>query len=211
MYQGKLGAGRVDAYKAVKMARDMKELMGTVNISGRDFNRFHFRLKNAPYNITMSNQIFRDSASVDFTARNSIVLESGTRLSPDQNGYIKLSINPETSTAECFPKPPKQYPTVFDGTASIPETTKMKKNFTVIYNSPKEVVRISPLKKGKDDLNGRTYWVKLLSPDKVLLKQKGFKYPNEGSIGVDFGDFGFINVEITFNGKKEFYRVKKSG
>ena len=112
-FKGKLGAGRVDAYKAVKMAKDMKDSLGTVDISGRDFYRFYFRLENSPYKINIRNQTFRDSTKVDFKARKSIVIKKNTHLKPDSNGYIKLSIDPNLPTEECFPKPPKKYDRIF--------------------------------------------------------------------------------------------------
>lgn len=108
-YRGKLGAGRVDAYAAVKMARDMKEPMGTVTISGRDFYRFRFRLQHAPYRIEIKDQTFRDLARVNFTARDQIKLLPGTRLAPGTTGYCVLRTDPTIPNDECFPKPVKSY------------------------------------------------------------------------------------------------------
>jgi subtilisin family serine protease len=112
-FRGKLGAGRLDAYKAVKMAQQMKDSLGTVEISDRDFYRFYFRLENSPFNIRIRNQTFRDSSKVDFKARNGIVLKANTHLKPDRNGYVKLSTEPLRSTAECFAQKPKEYDRIF--------------------------------------------------------------------------------------------------
>lgn len=112
-FKGKLGAGRVNAYRAVKMARESKELFGTLEVSNRNMYRYHYRLENAPYNILVKNQTFRDSASVSFTARNAIYLKPGTRLAPDKTSKMEFKIDPTTPTEECFPKPPKAYERVY--------------------------------------------------------------------------------------------------
>jgi subtilisin family serine protease len=112
-FRGKLGAGRVNAYRAVKMARESKELFGTLEVSNRDMYRYHYRLENAPYNIEVKNQTFRDSASVSFTARNAIHLKPGTRLAPDKTSKMEFKIDPTIPTDECFPKPPKAYERIY--------------------------------------------------------------------------------------------------
>lgn len=110
---GKLGAGRVNAYRAVKMARETKEIFGNVEVSNRDLYRYHYRLENAPYVITVKNQTFRDSASVRFKARNAIYLKSGTHLKPDKTSRMTFKIDPTTPTGECFPKAPKAYERIY--------------------------------------------------------------------------------------------------
>ncbi len=112
-YIGKLGAGRVNAYRAVKMARETKELFGNVEVSNRDLYRYHYRLENAPYNITVKNQTFRDSASVRFKARNAIYLKPGTHLKPDKTSSMTFKIDPTTPTGECFSTPPKAYERIY--------------------------------------------------------------------------------------------------
>jgi subtilisin family serine protease len=110
---GRLGAGRVNAYRAVKMARETKELFGNVEVSNRDMYRYHYRLENAPYSITLQNQTFRDSASVRFKARNAIYLKPGTHLKPDKTSTMTFKIDPTTPTEECFPAPPKAYESIY--------------------------------------------------------------------------------------------------
>jgi hypothetical protein len=112
-FRGMMGAGRLDAYKAVKMANDMKNLKGNVLISDRDFYRFDFKLERALNTITIKNQTFRANASVDFTAKRAIILKPNTHLKPNDSTKIKLSIDPNISTAECEPKPPKKYERVY--------------------------------------------------------------------------------------------------
>jgi len=93
-YIDKLGAGRLDAGKAVEMAYNMTQPQGIVEIENRDFYRdWSFELKNAPYQINIQNQIFRDTVKVDFIARNNIEIEN-TVIEPNNLGYTVLSIDP---------------------------------------------------------------------------------------------------------------------
>ncbi len=112
-FKGMLGAGRLDAYKAVKMANDMKDLNGNIVIEDRDFYRFDFKIERTQHNITIQNQSFREDASVDFKARNAIVLKPNTHLKPNATGKIKLAIDPNISSRECEPQPPKKYDRIF--------------------------------------------------------------------------------------------------
>lgn len=128
-FKMKLGAGRIDAYKAVKMAHDMQQKTGTVDVSGRDFYRFEFTLKSSPYQIAIQNQRFRDSATVDFKARKRIHLKSGTHLKPDENGFVKLSIDPNLPTEECFPK----------AVVPKPKVERDSVNSTPRFNAPFEI------------------------------------------------------------------------
>lgn len=113
-FRGMMGAGRLDTYKAVKMANDMKDIKGNVLISDRDFYRFDFKIERALNTITIKDQTFRGNASVDFKARKAIILKPNTHLKPNAEIKIKLSIDPNISTAECEPKPPKKYERLFN-------------------------------------------------------------------------------------------------
>ena len=108
-----LGAGRIDAYQAVKMAQEMKLENGNVIVQNRDFYRFDFRLERALNSITLKEQIFKEDATVDFTARNKIVIKPNSYFKPNENGFIKLSINPKIPNEECFPTPPKKYDPIY--------------------------------------------------------------------------------------------------
>lgn len=108
-YKGLMGAGRVNAYRAVKMSQEMKNPEETVYIANRDFYRFEFVLSSAQNNIEIKNQVFREEATVDFKAKNQITLKAGTHLKPNKKGFIKLSIDPTIAPKECEPTPPKKY------------------------------------------------------------------------------------------------------
>ena len=112
-FKGKLGAGRIDAYKAVKMAKDMKDPEGNIIIEDRDFYRFDFKIERAQNKIIVQNQTFRENASVNFKARKAIVLKPSTYLKPNKSSSIKLAIDPQISSEECEPKPPKKYERIF--------------------------------------------------------------------------------------------------
>jgi subtilisin family serine protease len=108
-YKGMMGAGRVNAYRAVKMSQEMKDPNATVYIQNREFYRFEFTLSSAKNNIEIKNQIFRDNATVDFKAKNQIVLKPGTHLKPNKKGFVSLAIDPSIVPQECEPTPPKKY------------------------------------------------------------------------------------------------------
>ena len=75
-----MGAGRVNAYRAVKMSEQMKDPLGKVVISNRDFYRFDFTLSSVQNTIEIKNQSFRDATTVDFKAKNKIIVKPGTHL-----------------------------------------------------------------------------------------------------------------------------------
>ncbi|GEQ87323.1 hypothetical protein ULMS_28310 [Patiriisocius marinistellae] len=109
IFVGMLGAGRLNTYRAVEMANELKNPFGNVTFKNRDFYRFEFTISSAPNTITLQNQTFRDDATVDFKAKESIVLKSGTRIAPNKRGFAKLSIDPTIEIKECEPTPPKKY------------------------------------------------------------------------------------------------------
>jgi len=162
-FKMRLGAGRVDAYRAVKMAYEMQLDQGTVEVANRDFYRFDFTLFSSPYQIEIKNQTFRDSSTVNFKARKRIHLKPGTRLAPDKNGFVKLSIDPALPTEECFPKPVVKRPPVerdsvplsftFPAPFIIEQNTEIKgvsvravedvidSDYTVVIQTDKEIFR----------------------------------------------------------------------
>lgn len=92
-YIDKMGAGRLDAAKAVEMAYKMAQPITFIEIKNRDFYRnWNFVLENAPYGIKINNQKFRDEVKIDFYARNYIELEN-TILEPNSIGSSILSID----------------------------------------------------------------------------------------------------------------------
>lgn len=96
-YNGLIGAGRLDTYKAVKMAKDMVEEYGLVTVENRIIDRWHFVLKSLPYSIMLNNNIVSNTAKLDFSAINNIDILSGD-YNPGFEGYVNLVINENSSS-----------------------------------------------------------------------------------------------------------------
>lgn len=93
-YIGKSGAGKLETGDAVEFAFHMARTNGNAVIDGNDFYRFNFDLKRINNKLTISNQIFRESCTANFTAKNSIEILPGSDFKPNENGLVDLTINP---------------------------------------------------------------------------------------------------------------------
>ncbi len=92
-FYGRLGAGRLDAYEAVKMAKDMSDLFGVVEVKDRILYRpWFYKLETAPFKIVMTNNNVSQSSKLKFKARNSIEILSG-EYNPSSGGYVDLNID----------------------------------------------------------------------------------------------------------------------
>jgi len=187
-FKMKLGAGRVDAYKAVKMAHEMQLDSGVVTISGRDFYRFEFELYSSPYQIDIFNQTFRDSTTVDFKARKRIHLKPGTRLSPDKNGLVKLSIDPTMPTEECFPKPVVKRPRVERD--SVPRVVNYPQPFIIKQNEDINGISILPV----EDVIDSDYTV-VIQTDKEIFRRR-YKKEDEANIPLAQIKNEMINITV---------------
>jgi len=103
-FYGKLGAGKLDAYRAVKMAKDMADDYGTVEVKDRILYRWFYELKTAPFEIKMTNNDVTGNARLKFKARNGITLNKGD-YHPQKGGYIDLSIDNDLVLDNCGPRP----------------------------------------------------------------------------------------------------------
>jgi len=102
-YYGRLGAGRLDAYEAVKMANDMAEPYGTIEVKNRILYRpWFYKLVTAPYEIKMTNNDVSAGSKLKFRARNNIEILSGD-YSPASGGYIDLQIDSNLVLNNCPP------------------------------------------------------------------------------------------------------------
>ncbi len=196
-FKMKLGAGRVDAYRAVKMADAMQQEKGIVTVSNRDFYRFNFELFSSPYQIQIQNQTFRDSSTVDFKARKRIMLKPGTRLVPDKNGFVKLSIDPGLPTEECFPAPVKSRPKVEKD--SISNYPKFTKPFEIKRAPEIEGIFIELMEGGVD-----TEYLVVIKTDKEVFR-KSFSKEENSSIPLDTIKNEMITITIT----SDLYRIQK--
>lgn len=98
-YYGQIGSGSLNSYEAVKMAKDMKDEFGTVEVKDRILYRpWFYKLETAPYEIKMSNNTITGDSKIKFRARNNIEILSG-EYSPD-SGYIDLEIDSDLTSCE---------------------------------------------------------------------------------------------------------------
>jgi len=197
-FKMQLGAGRVDAYRAVKMAYDMQLDKGTVEVANRDFYRFDFKLFSSPYQIEIKNQTFRDSSTVDFKARKRIHLKPGTRLAPDANGYVKLSIDPSLPTEECFPKPVVKRPKVERD--SVPNPPRHAAPFILERNLEIRGVQVSPVDGVLD-----TDYVVVIETDKEVFRKN---YKKEETALIPLPEIENQAVTVTVTSK--LYQMQRS-
>jgi len=92
-FSGRMGAGKLEAGDAVEFVYEMKNSNGNVLIDGQDFYRFNFKLEHINNKLTISNQIFRDANTADFTAKKIIEILPGSDLKPNADGFVDLKIN----------------------------------------------------------------------------------------------------------------------
>jgi hypothetical protein len=90
-YQGKMGAGRLNAFDAVDMAKDMALPFGSVEVKNRIIDRWDFSLRTTPYEINLTNNLVTNNATLNFTARNDIDILSGD-YNPTGTGFVDLKI-----------------------------------------------------------------------------------------------------------------------
>lgn len=189
-FKMKLGAGRIDAYKAVKMAHQMQLDTGTVDVTGRDFYRFDFKLNSSPYQIVIHNQTFRDSSTVDFKARKRIHLKPNTHLKPDSTGFVKLSIDPLLPTEECFPKPVKPRPKVERD--SVQNPPRYTNPFEVTRNEELNGIVVSPVASEIDT----DYEVVISVEEKEIFRQK-YKKTEVATIPLEEIQNEIITITVT--------------
>lgn len=197
-FKMQLGAGRLDAYRAVKMAYEMQLQEGTVEVANRDFYRFDFKLFSSPYQIDIKNQTFRDSSTVDFKARKRIHLKPGTRLSPDSNGFVKLAIDPSLPTEECFPQPVVRRPKVERD--SIPRTTGYAEPFKIELDTKIKGLKISPVENVTD-----SDYVVIIEKEGEIFRRT-YKKDEEALIPLTDIENEMVKVTVTSN----LYRMQRN-
>jgi len=88
---GRSGSGKLETGDAVEFVSNMKSATGSALIDGQDFYRFDFKLSHINNKLTITNQIFRNICTADFTAKKEINI-----LNSDFNptsGFTDLKIN----------------------------------------------------------------------------------------------------------------------
>lgn len=126
-YTGQLGAGRINAFDAVDMAKDMSLPTGTVEVQNRIIDRWDFNLRTAPYEIKMSNNLISNISTVNFTARNNVDILSGD-YAPTGAGYLDLKINPTNLICNT--------PVTFVASRNNSSNSSINKGLNVLYPNP---------------------------------------------------------------------------
>lgn len=152
LYKGLIGAGRLDAYEAVKMAKDMSLPFGTVNVKDRIIDRWDFNLRTAPYAIKMSNNLVSNTATVNFTSRNNIEILSGDYA--PATGYVDLKIVATNTVCNI----PTNISTAKKASTKTIEESKEASNKILIYPNPnKGVFTINLGQTPKTDIELKVY------------------------------------------------------
>ncbi|PIF45656.1 putative secreted protein (Por secretion system target) [Chryseobacterium sp. 52] len=100
IFAGLLGAGRLDAAKANKMAWQMNPSNGgEVLIENKNFSRWDFELLNSPEFIRIKNESFTKNTNIVFKAKKSITLDINTLLQPGTGKSHYLYVNNDNT---CF-------------------------------------------------------------------------------------------------------------
>lgn len=81
-FAGKYGSGSLNTFRAVQMVKNMITVNDTVFVENQVFSRWNFILESAPERIYVRNEVFKDSASVVFKAKEEIVLSENVDLNP---------------------------------------------------------------------------------------------------------------------------------
>lgn len=93
MFVGRLGSGKLETGDAVEFVSEAMNPNGNALIDGQDFWRFNFNLKHVMNKLTISNQIFRDNNTSDFTAKNVIEIIENSDFKPNNNGFVDLKVD----------------------------------------------------------------------------------------------------------------------
>lgn len=93
MYIGRIGSGKLETGDAVEFIHEMMSTNGNALIDGQDFWRFDFNLSHIFNKLTISNQIFRDGNTSNFTAKNVIDVTQNSDFRPNANGFVDLNID----------------------------------------------------------------------------------------------------------------------
>ncbi|KPH12877.1 S8 family serine peptidase [Chryseobacterium sp. ERMR1:04] len=201
-YIGKLGAGRIDAGKATKMAWQMNPSNGgEVIIEDRSFDKWHFELLNSPEKIILRNQSFTDNADIVFRAKNYILLEGNVLLKPgpDKSDYLYIS-NENT----CYNFKPTFNPSniITNKKADFKQETysDLQNNDISIYPIPaKENIFI------KSNIDFNTAEIKIYDGNGRLVQQNLNNNKNNIiSINLSKLVAGNYILDILFDGKKHY-------
>lgn len=92
---GLYGSGMLQTGDAVEMVFKLYNEKETAYIDNQNFSRWDFKITSLSKEIVIQNQKFTDSATLNLTAKNKIVIKKNTVLKPGVDGKISLKINPK--------------------------------------------------------------------------------------------------------------------
>ncbi len=199
-YIGKLGAGRIDAGKATKMAWHMDPANGgEVLINDRNFNKWDFELINSAESIRIQNESFTQNANVKFKAKKSITLDTNTILEPGIGKSHYLYID---DTNSCYAFSPRS-----NKSADLAEkSAKMSE-------VPHDDITLYPIP-AKDNLFVRTNKelrnsvVKIFDISNRLVFEKTMSITNTASIDISHLLKGMYFIDISDSNSKLHYSKK---
>ncbi|MDI9258259.1 MULTISPECIES: S8 family serine peptidase [Flavobacterium] len=128
-YLGRSGAGKLETGDAVEFTYEMMNASGNALIDGQDFWRFDFDLQHINNKLTISNQIFRDSNTSNFVAKNEIEVLQNSDFRPNNNGFVDLKIDGNLTV--CLPTSKSS-----GITKDIKEPAKVNK--AILYPNPNQ-------------------------------------------------------------------------
>lgn len=194
-YIGKLGAGRIDAGKATKIAWQMNPSNGgEIVIKDRNFDKWDFELLNSAESIKIQNESFTQNANVVFKAKKSITLDAGTLLQPNSGKSHYLYVE-DTNT--CSP---------FNRVANNFNVEKKSSNEDVLKQQKivNEDISIYPIptknkifiKSKKDLINSK---IKVFDINNRLVLQKNVESTNENTFSIDLSSLlkGVYFLEVS--------------
>lgn len=207
-YVGKLGAGRIDAGKATRMAWQMNPVNGgEVLIKDRNFKKWDFELTSSAESIRIQNESFTQNANVKFKAKKSITLDTDTVLEPGTGKSQYLYID-DTNTCTVFNfRPAKSEDLVKKtGKEEAPKITEIINDDISIYPVP---VKDNLFIKTNKDFKNST--IKIFDMSNRLVLEKNL--PIKGTVSIDTSNLlnGVYFIDIsdsnaTFHYHKKFVK-----
>ncbi|WPO81178.1 S8 family serine peptidase [Chryseobacterium sp. JJR-5R] len=199
-YVGKLGAGRIDAGKATKIAWQMNPANGgEVLIKDRSFSKWDFELTNSAEFIRIQNESFTQNANVRFKAKKSITLDTNTVLEPGTGSSHYLYID-DTNSCYAFSPRPGKSEDLAKKTAKITEVTR---DDITLYPIP---AKDNLFVKTNKELKNST--VKIFDMSNRLVFEKTMSINNTASIDISLLLKGVYFIDITDSNSKSHYAKK---
>lgn len=194
-YIGKLGAGRIDAGKATKIAWQMNPSNGgEILIKDRNFDKWDFELLNSAESIKIQNESFTQNANVIFKAKKSITLDAGTLLQPNSGKSHYMYVE-DINT--CSP---------FNRVANSFNVEKKSSNEDILKQQKivNEDISIYPIptknkifiKSKKDLINSK---IKVFDINNRLVLQKNVESTDENTFSIDLSSLlkGVYFLEVS--------------